>query len=223
MLTYIYADDIVIVNLFSCSNTFSLTRINDLEIITRWFISNGLHLNLSKFSSLMVGFSSCLTRLHSFNIINSNPINILSYIKILGIHFDPSWSLKHHVSIVLNIGQHMSYFVRCIYFVTFFLSHRNSLSRNCLLFIYLFLLFFDYADIVYILNPSAVCVIGSSTFKIRVYILYTVPRNSSDHNLTPLSSLRIAQHLSALYSPLCYLRLTFFIMVFHHIFEKYSA
>ena len=151
MLTYIYADDIVIVNLFSCSNTFSLTRINDLEIITRWFISNGLHLNLSKFSSLMVGFSSCLTRLHSFNIINSNPINILLYIKILGIHFDPSWSLKHHVSI-----KYRAYVIlRMLYLLRHILSLSQKLLVSQLLVIYLFI-FIIFWLCWYCLHPKSI-------------------------------------------------------------------
>lgn len=139
MLTFIYADDIVIVNLFSCSNTSSLTRINDFEIITRWFISNGFHLNLSKFSSLMVGFSSSLTRLYSFNIINSNPINILSYMRILGIHFDSSWSLKHHVSVKYRAAYVI---LRMLYPFRHILSLSQKILVSQLLVIYLFIYFY---------------------------------------------------------------------------------
>ena len=58
-------------------------------------LSNALHLNPSKFSLLVVRTSSLLSHFSSFNILlNHSQIPLFPSIKILGVHFDSSWTFS---------------------------------------------------------------------------------------------------------------------------------
>ena len=72
----------------------------DLKFILEWSTNNSLHLNLSKSFSLIVGFSTLLSHIQSFDIsLNSVPIPRSSSIKILGVHVDSSWTFESHVPV----------------------------------------------------------------------------------------------------------------------------
>lgn len=142
---YMYADDILVVKSFKLSDTSIISSIlyNDFQIILKWSISNGLHLNFSKSFYIIVGSQSFLSRIHSLDIfLDSTPITSPSTIKILGLHVDPLWSFEHHVIVKCRTAfakLHILYPLRCVLYLKNFLSPSSFIPNS-----------FDYADTVYL-------------------------------------------------------------------------
>lgn len=98
---YMYADDMLLVNSFKHNEAFTISSlVSDLQSISDWSVSNGLHLNPFKSFYMIVGSPSFLSRTSALNIhLNSMPIASPPSMRVLSLHIDPSWSFDHHVTV----------------------------------------------------------------------------------------------------------------------------
>ncbi|KYM96666.1 hypothetical protein ALC62_12662 [Cyphomyrmex costatus] len=141
-----YADDVVLLYSFQLSSaSTAAANINrDLHLIAEWASSNSLHLNPSKSSLLIAGSPFHLSHLPSFNIfINQSQIPQSSSIKILGVHFDSSWSFDQHVLVKSRAA-----FLRLRLLYPF--RHILSTSQKLLISQLLVISLFDYSNSIYI-------------------------------------------------------------------------
>ena len=96
---FVYADDVILLKFFHPFDVLATcSALNtDLKSIAEWSTNNPLHLNPSKSSLLIVGSSTLLSRIQSFDSsLNSISISCSSSIKILDVHVDSSWSFESH-------------------------------------------------------------------------------------------------------------------------------
>jgi len=89
------------VKLFSPSAAIAASAIlnYDLELIAEWSLSNSLTLNPAKFQYLSIGSSVLLSRVQSFYVSYSVPLNTLSVARILGLCVNSSSSFVQYISL----------------------------------------------------------------------------------------------------------------------------
>ena len=143
---YMYADDVVLLRSFrptDAESAFS-SVCEDLRRIADWSVQNGLHLNPSKSSSLIVGSSLSRSRLQDLDLfIQNSAIERLDVMRVLGVQFDSAWSFEHHVSVKCRAA-----YIRLRKLYP--LRHVLSIPQKLLVTQTLVLSLFDYANTVYI-------------------------------------------------------------------------
>ena len=142
-ISFLYADDTVLVT--SAPDYISAHRDmqHDLDNIANWCKSNKLTLNISKTKSMLLGSKHRVrkTRHHPLHINNVSLDYVLSY-KYLGITIDQS----------LNFNLHMNQLVKTISYKLFLLQKlRTYITCNAAIQIYKSMVtpYFDYGDILY--------------------------------------------------------------------------
>lgn len=110
---------------------------------------NGLHLNPSKTSLMLVNSRHNLSRTNLLTIfLEFTPILPSTAQRILGLHVDPLWTFEHHVTVKCRAAYIR---LRKLYPLRHILSISQKLLVSCSLVVSLF----DYADVVYVLFLSA--------------------------------------------------------------------
>ena len=123
---------------FDAFATCSALNKDFLKFIPEWSTNNSLHLNLSKSFSLIVGFSTLLSHIQSFDIsLYFVPMPRSSSIKILGVHVDSSWPFESHVKcrpayarLFCLLGHILSLYFKTLFYILYL--------KNTLYFIYMF-------------------------------------------------------------------------------------
>ena len=144
---FMYADDVIFLSFLHPSDALSASSSlnNDLAIVANWASSNGLCLNPSKSSLLIAGSPALLSRLHAFDIfLDLSSILHSSSIKLLGVHFDSSWSFKPHVT-----AKRRTFFSRLRLLYPF--RHILSSSQKLVVSQSMIVSLFDYVNVVYAL------------------------------------------------------------------------
>ena len=95
----LFADDAIVSSSNLNFNTLSEDVNSDLQIVSRWMLSNRLTLNAEKCNSII--FSN---RNYQFNdiLVNSSSVGNVTECKYLGVHLDKNLNFKSHIKYILN-------------------------------------------------------------------------------------------------------------------------